>query len=218
MPLRRPPRTDADYTSFVKEFYKTIEDYDWNDVTDHFRGPEAILHRSRERRILSLIQRFAPGTPALDVGCGTALILRHLPAGSVGIDLNPRHLARAARYAPKARLLQADAENLPEDLGPFPLIVCTEVIEHLVHPDQALLCMRRLLLPGGVIIGSTPRRSLLWRFRFLSSTHFHNEPFHNEFTERELRRLFAPFDILLLKKGFFRSTFFFVLRQSDQHR
>ncbi len=215
MPPRRPPRTDADYTSYVKDFYKTIEDYDWNEVTDHLRGPEAILHRYRERRIASLVNRYAENIPALDVGCGTGLILRHLPAGSVGIDLNPRHLARAARYAPQAKLMEADAEHLPHDIGPFGLIVCTEVIEHLVHPLLALQSMTALLTPNGLIIGSTPRRSLLWRFRWLSSTHFHNEPFHNEFTEKELRKLFGDFEIVLLKKGFFRSTFFFVLRKKN---
>ncbi|UPA22699.1 class I SAM-dependent methyltransferase [Candidatus Peribacteria bacterium] len=213
MPPRRPPRTDADYTAYVKDFYKTIEDYDWNDVTDNMRGPEAILHRYREHRMISLLKRFAPDSPGLDVGCGTGLILRHLPTGSVGVDVNPRHLARAAIYAPQARVLEADAEHLPASLALFRLIVCTEVIEHLVHPRQALLSMQQHLTSDGVLIGSTPRRSLFWRFRFLSSTHFHNEPFHNEFTEKELRELFLDFDIVLLKKGFCRSMFFFVLKK-----
>jgi 2-polyprenyl-3-methyl-5-hydroxy-6-metoxy-1,4-benzoquinol methylase len=212
MPPRKPSRTDDAYNASVKAFYRTIEDYDWNDVADSFRGPEAFLHRFRERHVLSLLLQYAPGRRALDVGCGTGLILRHLPPGSLGVDLNPRHLARAGRYAPNARLLEADAEALPANLGIFDVIVCTEVLEHLVHPERALDCMRRLLSPGGIIIGSTPRWSLLWRLRWLSSTHYHNEPFHNEFTERELRGLFRGARILLVEKRFFRSTFFFVVQ------
>ncbi len=185
-------------------------------MTDRLRGPEAILHRYRERRMISLLRRFAPHKPGLDVGCGTGLILRHLPAGSVGVDLNPRHLARAARYAQQARVLEADAEHLPAEVGTFDLIVCTEVIEHLVHPRQALQSMLQHLTHDGVLIGSTPRRSLFWRFRWLSSTHFHNEPFHNEFTVRELRELFVDVEIVLLQTGFCRSMFFFVLRKKTR--
>ncbi|MFH1354199.1 MAG: class I SAM-dependent methyltransferase [bacterium] len=211
--MRRPARTDYVYNEYVKDFYRKIEDYDWNEVTDNWRGLESLLHRYRERRIKQLIGRFGRGDKYLDVGCGTGLMLRHLPAGSVGIDINPRHLKRAKKYVPESELRQGDAEQLefPDDF--FSTVICTEVLEHLVDSDKAVGEIKRVLRPEGVFIGSVPARSLLWRFRFLSSTHYHNEPFHNEYVKKEIRQLLSPFKLVLLKTGFLSSSFFFVGRK-----
>jgi ubiquinone/menaquinone biosynthesis C-methylase UbiE len=211
--MRRPPRRDNDYNEYVKDFYRKIEDYDWNQVTDHWSGPESLLHRSRERALTRLVRQYGRGDRYLDVGCGTGLILRHLPAGAVGIDLNPRHLERAARYAPQARVQTGDAEKLSFPDGSFSTVVFTEILEHLVQPEQALAEIFRVLEPGGRLLGSTPRWSLVWRFRFLSSTHYHNEPFHNEFTTSEIRDLFAAFKVLELRTIFLRANFLFALEK-----
>ncbi len=211
--MRRPSRTDNTYNEYVKDFYRKIEDYDWNDVTDNLRGLESFLHRAREKRMTDLIKKYGRGRKYLDVGCGTGLILRHLPKGSVGIDLNPRHLEKARIYAPQSQVMLGDAENIDLPVKTFSTVICTEVLEHLVWPNRALECIYKVLEPNGILIGSTPRHALLWRFRWLSSTHFHNEPFHNEYEERELRQLFASYENKLLETGFFGSNFFFVLRK-----
>ncbi len=211
--MRRPLRKDESYNEYVKDFYRTIEDYDWNKVTDQGTGLESFLHRYRERKMRALITANGVGGKYLDIGCGTGLILRHLPPGAVGIDLNPRHLDRAKKYAPQANVMIGDAEKLDFPDNSFSTAVCTEVLEHLVHPQQALAEIARVLQPGGVLIGSTPRHALLWRFRFLSSTHFHNEPFHNEFETKELRELFKDWRIIRLSTGFFGAIFFFVVQR-----
>lgn len=214
MPLRHPLRTDTDYTEYVKDFYRTIEDYDWNKVTDTKTGLESFLHRAREKKMIRLIAQWGFGSDYLDVGCGTGLILRHLPKGATGIDLNPRHLERAKKYVPDARLMIGDAEKLEFPNETFSAVVCTEVLEHLVHPQKALSEIRRVLKPGGRLIGSTPHHALIWRFRWLSSTHYHNEPFHNEFEEAELTQLFSGWNIRVLQLGVFRGIFFFVIEKT----
>jgi len=107
-------------------------------------------------------------------------------------------------------VLLGDAENLSFSDASFSTVVCTEVLEHLVLPQRAVREIRRVLRPGGVLIGSTPRRALIWRLRFLSSTHYHNEPFHNEFYSHELQSLLQPFHITLLRRGFLGANLFFV--------
>lgn len=176
----------------VKPFYTSGEDYDWTDAADHLRGLETIMHRLRERATVRLMRAHVRG-PVLDLGCGSGLMLRHLPAGSVGIDLNPRNVERARRYAPHMRLERADAEALPFPDHSFQAVVCTEVLEHLVFPERAIAGVLRVLRPGGVFFGSVPRATRLWGVRRFSATCPVEEPFHNEMSRSDLASLLAPF-------------------------
>jgi len=206
-------RTDNEYNEYVKDFYRKVEDYDWNDVADNWRGLESFVHRAREREIKKLIGVFSDKGRCLDVGCGTGLLLRHLSSGSIGVDINPRHVERAKAYVPGAQVMVQDAEKLQFDEETFDMVICTEVIEHLVRPDLALENIRRVLKRGGVLLGSTPKRSLLWRFRFLSSTHYHNEPFHNEYSEAEVTKLLSGYKIEMVRSVFYNSIYVFVARK-----
>lgn len=44
----------------------------------------------------------------------------------------------------------------PEELGVFDLVIASEVIEHVAHPDQLLVHLARFLSPGGRIVLTTP--------------------------------------------------------------
>ena len=58
---------------------------------------------------------------------------------------------------------------------------------------------RRVLQPGGVLIGSVPARSAIWQLRFLSSTCPHSEPFHNEYLPHEVRAMLDGWTIVHLR-------------------
>jgi ubiquinone/menaquinone biosynthesis C-methylase UbiE len=181
--------TETEWAEWVRDYYRDIETYDWVDVADHLRGPEAFFHRNRRRTVRRLLRRYAAQTPMLDAGCGTGLNLVSLPAGSVGIDLNPRNLALIRARLPQYQAVQGDIEAMPFDDGSFATVVCTEVLEHVPYPDAALGEIRRVLSPGGLLIGSVPCHSLIWRLRFLSSTCPGDEPFHNEYRPPEVRMM-----------------------------
>ena len=137
-----------DFEKHVKDYYRHHEEYDWTRAATRLIGPETFFHRGRFRAVSSLVVEYGR-PPYLDVGCGTALMTRALPAGSVGIDLNPRNLTKAPSYAPGARFLMADAEgSLPLPDASFCTVVCTEMLEHLLYPGRALAEIRRVLKPG----------------------------------------------------------------------
>jgi SAM-dependent methyltransferase len=187
--------SETAWAEWVRDYYRDEETYDWVDVADHFKGLESFFHRNRRSVVRKLVSRYSAGTPMLDAGCGTGLNLAGLPAGSVGIDLNPRNVELIRGRLPQHRVVQGDIEDMPFDDETFGTVVCTEVLEHVPYPEKALAEIRRVLRPRGVLIGSVPSRSLIWKLRFLSSTCPGDEPFHNEYTSDGVRGMLAPFDV-----------------------
>lgn len=201
------------FIEFNKDYYRDIEDYDWVDVSDHYRGIESFFHKAREFFIKRIIKKHGKDGKYLDAGCGTGLILRHLPPGSVGVDINPRNIARAIKHAPRAKIIEADIEKLPFRNNEFSTIICTEVVEHQPNPVPTIKELKRVLKKKGVLIGSVPSVSPIWFLRFLSSTCPRGEPFHKNFKKDELEKLFEDFKIIKLYRTVFGMSYFFVLEK-----
>jgi SAM-dependent methyltransferase len=187
--------SEAAWAEWVRDYYRNIETYDWVDVADHVRGLESFFHRNRRRVVRSLISRYGARSPMLDAGCGTGLNLASLPPGSVGIDLNPRNIALVRSRLSGHIAVEGDIEDMPFADATFASVLCTEVLEHVPHPESALDEIHRVLRPGGVLIGSVPARSAIWKLRFLSSTCPGDEPFHNEYVPAEVRAMLHRFDV-----------------------
>jgi ubiquinone/menaquinone biosynthesis C-methylase UbiE len=198
----------------VRDYYRQSETYDWVAAADHFVGPETFFHRHRARLVRRLVEQYAV-TPVLDAGCGTGLILRHLPVGSTGLDINPRNLTMVAQRIPNATLVLGDLEALPFAPGDFATVVCTEVLEHVPDISAALAEIRRVLRPGGYLLGSVPADSWLWRLRFLSRTCPHSEPFHHQYRTGAIRTLLetAGFVECAVRYSFPRFHVVFVARR-----
>jgi SAM-dependent methyltransferase len=212
-PDQTPPMGTPEWDEWVKDYYRNVESYDWVTVTDELKGPEAFFHRNRERVVRSLVRKYAlPDQPVLDAGCGTGLNLRHLPPGSIGMDINPRNVETVSRRLPQQRCVLGDVEAMPFDDATFGTVVCTEVLEHVPDPSRALAEIKRVLVPGGVLIGSVPARSWIWHLRFLSSTCPRDEPFHNEYKPPEVRDLLAGFEVVRIWYSLLRFNVLFVAR------
>ena len=175
------PGTPA-WSEWVKDYYRDVETYDWVDVADNLRGLEAFFHRNRAR-VVRAHGRQVRDAERADPRCR----LRDGPEPAPparGLDRHRHQPAqRRAAAAPPAEphVIEGDVEALPFADGSFGTVLCTEVIEHIPDPSAALAEYRRVLQPGGVLIGSVPARSAIWKLRFLSSTCPHSEPFHNEY-------------------------------------
>ncbi len=90
----------------------------------------------------------------LDVGCGAG---RYLPAGAVGIDVDPARVG-AAR-ARSARVAVADAHRLPFRDGTFDTVFAIRMLNAAGAIDDALREMRRVLEAGGRLLVYTRARS-----------------------------------------------------------
>jgi ubiquinone/menaquinone biosynthesis C-methylase UbiE len=117
--------------------------------------------RTAENSAGYLLDAFTTGTRVLDVGCGPGTITidiasRVAPAEVVGIDREPEVLESARDAAH-----DAGVENVTFDVGDvyalafpddaFDVVHAHQVLQHLTDPVAALVEMRRVCAPGGVV-------------------------------------------------------------------
>lgn len=122
------------------------------------------IERKRTMRLLTALDP-RPSDCVLDVGCGAGDILVRVPCGRLwGIDISPRLVAEAQeKLGTRATIVCSDAESM-ESAFPglfFDRIYCSEVLEHVLHPDRVVQAMTHLLKPGGRIVVSVPNERLI---------------------------------------------------------
>lgn len=100
------------------------------------------------------------GLRILDVGCGGGLLcepLARLGATVTGIDPVKENIKVAKMHAKEMGLkityLASAVEDLPADMSPFDVLIASEIIEHVDHPDAFLkTCVARLAPQGGMAV------------------------------------------------------------------
>jgi len=105
-------------------------------------------------RLVQDVVRIEPGERVLDLGCGPARVIDHLPSGVVytGLDRNGRCVRQARRrYGDMASFIESDAAALHELTGEFDVIFAMGLLHHLSDPDACAMLSgaARLLVPGG---------------------------------------------------------------------
>lgn len=102
---------------------------------------------------LELAIPYVRGREALEVGCGTGLLLRRLAEHArraVGVDLSPGMLARARERGLDVH--EGSATALPFADASFDVAVSFKTLAHVPDLSGALAEMARVVRPGGVLI------------------------------------------------------------------
>ena len=149
------------------------------------KGSSAMLHRLNPARLGFIRQAVnaqwhgdsrgmkpLAGRRALDVGCGAGLLtepLARLGADAFGVDAAEENVRVAAAHAAEQGLAisyrQGDIADpdFAEALGHFDLVTSMEVIEHVTDPAAFLGALTARLAEGGLMVLSTPNRTLASR-------------------------------------------------------
>jgi ubiquinone/menaquinone biosynthesis C-methylase UbiE len=127
-----------------------------------YAEPQALPDPRLDRkfaRMCALVREQLPVQAFLDAGCGDgrylAALRPELPPRIAGVDISERILATARASVPDAELRQANLEALPFGDGAFDLVLCSQVIEHVLDAPATARELARVLQPGGVLILST---------------------------------------------------------------
>ncbi len=136
----------------------------------------------------SLAFPFASEKIVLDIACGdgygTAL-LADVAYKVEGVDLD----SKTIEYASKKYLRQninftiGDILNIPFEDNFFDLIICFETFEHLDEHDRLLNEVKRVLKDDGILIMSTPEKSVYSDARNYSNKFHKKELYLNEYKD-----------------------------------
>lgn len=129
-------------------------------------------YRQRVALALALVDEYAPsGAEVLDVAAAQGNFTVALARSGYRVTWNDLR-ADLAGYV-RLKLGEQQVRFCPGNVlelaaGPFDVVLATEVIEHVAHPDDFLARLRTLVRPGGHIIITTPNgrfaRNALPRF------------------------------------------------------
>lgn len=135
--------------------------------------PEADV---RFRKAIRLATRFMASPRILDVGAkrggfAAAALDGGFKIKYVGIDLSEENVAFAREHG--VEMHHGDvAERLPFESSSFDIVICLEVLEHVLTPIQLLSEIHRVLIPEGRAILSVPNPySWVELFRELFNRH-----------------------------------------------
>lgn len=102
-----------------------------------------------------------PDAKVLELGCGNgatgALALAEGKCGAyVGIEMFEPMAAEAKQVL--TQVLVGDVAGLELDFPPdhFDVLICSEVLEHLIDPEAVLRKLLRHVKPGGLVLASSP--------------------------------------------------------------
>jgi len=108
-----------------------------------------LIHREITRSLESARDAFLrPGARMLDVGCGVQPyfpLFARVASEYDGTDVEP---------GPRVTYVSS-VESLPIPDARYDVVLCTQVLEHVRHPQQALLEMTRVLAPDGHLFLTT---------------------------------------------------------------
>ncbi|HVI47677.1 MAG TPA: class I SAM-dependent methyltransferase [Chitinophaga sp.] len=131
---------------------KTAITYEYNRITDI----------KRLNFITDSLQRYIPaGGRVLDVGCGNGVISRHLGQFGydvLGIDISEKTIAVANQRnkLPNVRFEAISAEALTAQGERYDAVICSEVLEHLDHPEKLLHTIHASLKDNGLLVVTVP--------------------------------------------------------------
>ena len=129
--------------------------------------------RKMRHRVADRLDGFDLGADPLEIGPGfgatTRALLREHARALTALEIDPASARQLQEeFGDRARIVRGDGVDMPFDDDTFSAVVCFTMLHHVpsVAAQDAMLAeARRVLRPGGLLLGTDSQTSL--RFRLL---------------------------------------------------
>ena len=168
------------------------------ELWSHIQTERLDAFEGSKGRLDSLIRRaekLARGRNLLNIGCGNGYLEARAQSRQwhvVSVEPDPKSVNRLSSVGIDARC--ASIASLPVPAESMDVVICTEVFEHLTQDtlELGLKEIKRVLVPGGILIGTVPYRENLSDNEVFCphcNRVFHRWGHHQTFDEAKMRAL-----------------------------
>lgn len=128
---------------------------------------QRLWHQRKLEAVSELIGDARPKS-ILDVGCASGWFLsqiaRRFPkAKYIGVDVYKKAIQYAKEHYPSLKFMVADAHSLPFPANSCDIVICTEVLEHVLKPELVISEIKRILKPNGIAVIEMDTGNILFR-------------------------------------------------------
>lgn len=215
--------TIHDHDTLEEIWHQVPADYYQNGVTTNYLQKR--WHYGKVEAVMALLDGAGLPKSVLDVGSASGWFLseikKRLPGAScTGVDVYEPAIAYAKKHYRDIEFRVGDAHKLPFKSSSFDLVVCTEVLEHVVNPENVVSEIRRVLKPGGEAVIEMDSGNLLFRIAWYWWTNIrkgvwrdsHIHVFNAEILEKMLKK--SSMEIVQKKSFNFTMGVAFLMRKS----
>ena len=154
----------------------------WHICTQKFTYPAL-------RRLVDDIMPNRTFVNGVDLGCGTVTFFNHLNIENpILVDLSPDYCSFMANQGWK--VLNENIENLSLESDSQDVVVCSDILEHVMSFDSAMKEVGRILAPDGILLVNVPWEQDLAELPAVLGSHI------REFNEHNVEKKFTGWDIL----------------------
>lgn len=153
-----------------KEFYEILASQQQKVITKPLKEENSLfnLGKFRSEFFYSTVGQLE-NKIILDVGCGEgyfSLEMAKKGANIVGIDISEKMIEKCKKKKQQnptlnINFVSCSAENTPYKNETFDIVVCLELLEHVLNPNLLMKEISRVLKPEGMLFLGTPRKQTM---------------------------------------------------------
>ncbi len=176
-----------------------------------------VLQRIWHKGKLAAVTSLTKDNPKkiLDVGCASGWFLHEISkkfskTKCIGIDTYKEAILYGKKRYKNLTLVHADCHKIPFPPESFDLVICTEVLEHVLDPKKVVEEIKRVLKPDGIAVIEMDSGNFLFRIIWYWWTTMRNgvwkDAHIHPFTAKKLENIIKKGGLKILQKKIFNLT------------